>query len=82
MHTILTEAGLKLREGNIVDQKLSELRRMYEPYVYSLSNYLHIAIPSWVPKAGRIDNWQTSAWGRSKGFQIDGPLGEGHDEHF
>jgi len=82
MHTILTEAGLKLREGNFVDQKLSELRRMYEPYVYSLSNYLHIAIPSWVPKAGRIDNWQTSAWGRSKGFQIDGPLGEGHDEHF
>jgi len=82
MHTILTEAGLKLREGNIVDKKLSELRRMYEPYVYSLSNYLHIAIPSWVPKAGRIDNWQTSAWGRSKGFQIDGPLGEGHDDHF
>ncbi len=82
MRAILTEAGLKLREGDIIDQKLSDLRRMYEPYVYSLSSYLHIAIPSWIPKAGRIDNWQTSAWGRSKGFQIDGPEGEGHDEHF
>jgi hypothetical protein len=82
MRAILKEAGIKLREGNVVDQKLSELRRMYEPYVHSLSSYLHIAIPPWVPKAGRIDNWQTSAWGRSKGFQIDGPPGEGHDEHF
>jgi hypothetical protein len=55
---------------------------MYEPYIFSLSSYLHIAIPPWVPKAGRIDNWQTSSWGRSKGFQIDGPLGNGHDDHF
>ena len=82
IRTTLTEAGLKLREGNVVDQKLSELRRMYEPYIYSLSNYLKIAIPPWVPKAGHIDNWQTSAWGRSKGFQIDDLLGESHDEHF
>jgi hypothetical protein len=82
MRAILKEAGIELREGNVADQRLSELRRMYEPYVYSLSSYLHIAIPSWIPKAGRIDNWQTSAWGRSKGFQIDGPEGEGHDEHF
>jgi hypothetical protein len=82
MRAILKEAGIKLVGGNVVDQKLSELRRMYEPYVHSLSSYLHIAIPPWVPKAGRIDNWQTSAWGRSKGFQIDGPPGEGHDEHF
>jgi hypothetical protein len=82
MRAILKEAGIKLVEGNVVDQKLSELRRMYEPYVHSLSSTLHIAIPPWVPKAGRIDNWQTSAWGRSKGFQIDGLPGEGHDEHF
>jgi hypothetical protein len=82
MRAILKEAGVKLVEGNVVDQKLTELRRMYEPYVHSLSSYLHIAIPPWIPKASRIDNWQTSAWGRSKGFQIDGPPGEGHDEHF
>jgi hypothetical protein len=82
IRTLLKEAGLKFREEKSVDQKLSELRRMYEPYVHSLSSYLHIAIPPWVPKAGRIDNWQTSAWGRSKGFQIDGLPGEGHDEHF
>jgi hypothetical protein len=82
MVAFLTEAGLEFREGRSVDQRLKELRRMYEPYVHSLSSYLHITIPPWVPKAHRNDNWQTSSWGRSKGFQIDGPLGEGHDEHF
>jgi hypothetical protein len=82
LFTFLREAGLKFQEGRSVDQKLTELRRMYEPYIYSLSSYLHIAIPPWVPKPSRIDNWQTSSWGRSKGFQIDGPLGNGHDDHF
>jgi hypothetical protein len=82
MVTLLKEGGLEFREGRSVDQRLTELRRMYEPYVHSLSSYLHVTIPPWVPKDSRIDNWQTSSWGRSKGFQIDGPLGNGHDDHF
>jgi hypothetical protein len=82
IRTTLTEAGLKLREGNAVDQKLSELRRMYEPYVCALSNYLRITVPPWIPKSSHIDNWQTSAWGRSTGFQIEDLSGEAHDEHF
>jgi hypothetical protein len=82
LRTTLAAAGLRLREGSAIDQKLSELRRMYEPYVYSLSNYLRITIPLWIPKSSRIDNWQTSAWGRSTGFQIDDLSDEAHDEHF
>ncbi len=82
LRTTLAAAGLRLREGSAIDQKLSELRRMYEPYVYSLSNYLRITIPLWIPKSSRIDNWQTSAWGRSTGFQIDDLSNEAYDEHF
>ncbi|HUL23188.1 MAG TPA: potassium channel family protein [Thermodesulfobacteriota bacterium] len=82
MCAILKEAGLNLREGNTVDQELSELRQMYEPYVNSLSNYLHMAVPSWIPKAGHKDNWQTSTWGRSKGFEIEGPTDLAQEEHF
>jgi hypothetical protein len=82
MRAILKEAGLTIQEGNDVDQRLTELRKMYEPYLYSLSSYLHIAIPAWVSKADRIDNWQTSAWGRSKGFPMDGPPDRPRDEHF
>jgi len=82
LRTTLTATGLKVREGSEVDQKLSELRRMYEPYVYSLSNYLRITVPPWIPESSRIDNWQTSAWGRSTGLQIEDLSGEAHDEHF
>jgi len=82
LRTHLAAAGLGLREGNAVDQKLSELRRMYEPYVYSLSNHLCMTVPPWIPKSSRIDNWQTSAWGRSTGFQIEDLPGAGQDEHF
>jgi voltage-gated potassium channel Kch len=82
LRSTLTAAGLKLREGRAVEQKLSELRRMYEPYAYSLSQYMHIAIPPWVPESHRADDWQTSAWGRTTGFQIDDPSGRGGDEHF
>jgi hypothetical protein len=82
LRTTLTSAGLKLREGSGVDQKLTELRRMYEPYVYSLSNYLNITLPPWIPEPGRIDNWQTTAWGRSTGFQIEDLPEEHRDDHF
>ncbi len=57
--------GLRLREGSGADQKLVELRQMYEPYVHSLSHYLAITIPPWIPEVSPEDNWQTSAWGTS-----------------
>jgi hypothetical protein len=60
----LSESGLKLREGNDGDQKLSELRGMYEPYVSSLSQYFHVTVPPWMHEAGHPDNWQMSVWER------------------
>jgi hypothetical protein len=43
---------------------------------------MHIAIPPWVTESHRADDWQTSGWGRSTGFQIDDPSEKGGDEHF
>ena len=82
LRSTLSAAGMRLREGGGVEQKLSELRRMYEPYAYSLSQYMHIAIPPWVTESPRADDWQTSAWGRTTGFQIDVPSEKDHDKHF
>jgi len=82
LRSALSTAGMKLREGRAVEQRLSELRRMYEPYAYSLSQHMHIPIPPWVIESHRADDWQTSAWGRSTGFQIEDPSGKGGDEHF
>ena len=78
----LEKAGFSLREAVTAGQKLSELRRMYEPYVCSLADHLFIVLPPWVPGSRRIDNWQTSVWGRGYGFGIDHPFGDAEDDHF
>ena len=74
--------GLRLRQGSAADQKLTELRQMYEPYVNSLSSYLAITIPPWIPEAGPADNWQTSEWGTGSGFQRAGSPKESKGKHF
>lgn len=61
--------ALRLQAGNDSAERLVELRRMYEPYVYALSLRLRLALPHWIPEMSRTDNWQMSAWGKSAGFK-------------
>ena len=72
LRTSLEAVGLKLHRGKTSDQKLIELRQMYEPYVNSMATYLAITIPPWIPEASPADNWQTTAWGTDPGFQRAG----------
>lgn len=63
----LAQHGLRLREGEETYQRLAELRRMYEPYVYTLATYLNLSLPPWIPSKKGKDNWQTTAWARAAG---------------
>jgi hypothetical protein len=82
LRTALAAENLHLRIGGEADERLRELRRMYEPYVYALSRYLHLNLPPWVSDAHRSDNWQTSAWDQVRGVKKGkGPLGIGRG-HF
>jgi hypothetical protein len=74
----LSAAGLTLRDDPSAEQKLIELRRMYEPYVNSMSEYLFMRLPHWIPPAAVIDNWQTSAWERNPNAFASSPV-EAHD---
>ncbi|MBA2287682.1 MAG: two pore domain potassium channel family protein [Ktedonobacteraceae bacterium] len=58
----LVDAGMVLHEGESTEQKLRELRRMYEPYIQGLSKKLQMALPDWLPPAEVVDDWQTSSW--------------------
>jgi hypothetical protein len=69
LRSLLNSEGLRLREGPGVDERLQELRRMYEPYVEALSERLRLPIPPWISESSILDNWQVSAWGRSGGFR-------------
>jgi hypothetical protein len=65
---ILAQHGLKLRDGDEADRRLTEFRRMYEPYVYALAGYLNQSLPPWIPQKKGKDNWQTTGWGQSAGL--------------
>ncbi|HZE72066.1 MAG TPA: potassium channel family protein [Pyrinomonadaceae bacterium] len=61
---ILKENGIHFPIDEQADQRLAELRAMYEPYVFALSEWLMMPLPPWILPPDAIDNWKTSAWGR------------------
>ena len=64
---ILAQHGMKLHDGEQADRKLLEFRKMYEPYIFALANYLNQTLPPWIPQKKGKDNWQTTAWAQSAG---------------
>jgi len=68
IRNILAQHGLKLRDGDEADRRLTELRGMYEPYIHALAAYLNQSLPPWIPQRKGKDNWQTTAWGQSAGL--------------
>jgi hypothetical protein len=60
----LGAAGLELRDGAAADQKLAELRGMYEPFVNALAHHFLLTLPPVLSASIPVDNWQTSAWMR------------------
>ena len=58
----LAEAGLQLRSDEYGVEKLTKLRRMYEPYVYSTAQNLMFVLPSWIHDERLHDNWQGAPW--------------------
>ena len=70
--------------GNIEEmgERLADLRKMYEPYLFALGEYLGLSLPPWIPAARGKDNWQTTAWGRSAGLDEKEAAAIGVEEHF
>ena len=64
LRTILDENNIRLSDGENLEERLLQLRLMYEPYVSALSEWLMMPLPPWILPAEAIDNWKTSAWGR------------------
>ena len=62
MRATLAAAGLPLCDGAEDDEKLLNLRGLYEPYVFGMSGFLMFDLPPWQPAGATQDNWETSAW--------------------
>jgi hypothetical protein len=44
------------------EQRLAELRLLYEPYAQALGAYLLFELPPWSHGEARLDNWQRAPW--------------------
>jgi hypothetical protein len=82
LRNALAAENVDLKIGEELNEKLRELRRMYEPYVYSLSRYLYLALPPWISEADRKDDWQKSAWDWVRGVQRGEGLRGIKKDHF
>ena len=76
----LAKHGTKLSATREADQKLAELRNLYEPYVYGLAERFNQSMPPWIPAKKSKDNWQTTAWTKTSDQTAAAALV--HDDHF
>src|SRR5262249_45334565 len=67
----LPATGVVVAEGAGADDKLAELRRMSEPFVTALSEYLLMPLPAWRVGASAHENWRSTAWGQTPDLPDD-----------
>jgi Ion channel len=61
----LAERGTKLKEGVEQEQKLAQLRALYESYAQGVARNLLITLPPWIHPEKKRDNWQSGPWDRA-----------------
>jgi hypothetical protein len=78
----LAKHGMPLLATPEAEERLIELRKMYEPYVHALATHLHQTLTPWIPEKKGKDNWQTTAWAQSSGAAEKETVSTLHDDHF
>jgi len=59
---MLIAEGIEFPEVSDIEPKLTEIRKMYEPFVNGLAQYFLFKLPGIFPERLTADNWQTSAF--------------------
>jgi hypothetical protein len=81
----LVKHGVTLSSDEEFNQRLAELRLLYEPYVYALGRRLILTVPPWVRTDGKRDNWKGGPWDRviqARALQKPIPHQKKAEEHF
>jgi hypothetical protein len=74
--------GLRLRDGADGEQKLADLRLLYEPYALAIAQRLFFTLPPWIHPEKRKDNWQAGPWDRAVQARSLAGRAQTMDEHF
>jgi len=73
LYGLLCQGGVSVCRDGQSYQRLRDLRALYEGYAGSLSDYLRMPLPPWIPSGPHKDNWQTVAKVRAKAETADSP---------
>jgi hypothetical protein len=76
----LADAPLALPASVEFEERLTELRRMYEPYAQALAAHLLFDLPPWIPSRAHRDNWRGGPWDRMLAPRNE--PAHASDEHF
>jgi hypothetical protein len=82
MRQALQNACVDLHEPTTANDRLRELRGMYDPFLQALAHRLSLALPNVMPRQVIADNWQRSAWMRPAPGIGSLPLATGNADHF
>jgi hypothetical protein len=78
----LAQRGVKLNEALNAEEKLAELRALYEPYLHALGQRLALTLPPWMAAEYKKDNWQAGPWDRAiQARSLERP-GRAVEDHF
>lgn len=61
LYGMLCQSGVSMCRDDRSEERLRELRKLYEPYAETLSRYFAMPLPAWLPQQPRKDNWLTVA---------------------
>jgi hypothetical protein len=82
----LEQKGLRPKHDGEADQKLADLRALYEPYAQGIAKNLFIPLPPWIRRDPIRDNWRSGPWDRIIQAQGLGRIARDRhgaiDEHF
>jgi len=57
LYGLLCQGGVRMCRDARSEERLREMRRLYEPYAEALSAYFHMPLPPWIAEQARKDNW-------------------------
>jgi Ion channel len=82
VRTHLAQHGVTLSAAPDADEKLGQLRVLYESYVHALGQRLVMPLPSWIATEHKKDNWQGGPWDRAiQARSLERP-GRAVEDHF
>src|SRR5436309_3011828 len=62
LRAALAAGGVVLDDSDAAEDKLAELRAMYEPHVLALADHLLMPLPEWRLRDDSGHNWRATAW--------------------